>query len=553
MDSQRDAGKQVEEIVSPALLPQEWELEHVKNFFDPRFAFMDSEWLPRNGIPLESEQQDPTFESMDSKGPHLVPQSSERLSEGENKKPRLSLSLRKKKGGKKGYEDGSILKESTNSYRRFGFPTSENELSKAAKGVVPTNTMSNTRWAENNFVTWARERNKCVPDDPVPLDLLRSQDANLVNKNLCRFILETRREDGNPYPPGTLRSLLSALNRIMQANKAPFSIYDKRDLRFRDLMKTMDSVSSELHRQGIGAQRKHASVITQDDETMLWEQRRLGDTSPRLLQHTVFVYCGLQFCLRGIQEQYDMTPNQLIRVPTDKMVYNEQVYYKYVEYISKNNQHKFKDINSKNKEVKVYALVDNPRCLVKLLDQYLERLPADAPYLYMRPLEQIPRDSKKPWYTRQRVGFNTLKGFVNKIFSGTGVECDYTNHSLRATAITRMFTSKVPEKIIAEKSGHRSLEALRSYEHTSLEQDRAAGRAIISDERFPSDERVPSDERCPSDEKCPCPSDDQVTSMKSNMNPQMDADTKAEKAVKTALPTFSGKMENCTINFHFSN
>ena len=69
------------------------------------------------------------------------------------------------------------------------------------------------------------------------------------------------------------------------------------------------------------------------------------------------------------------------------MIYHEQVYYKYVEYISKNNQHKFKDINSKNKEVKVYALVGNPRCLVKLLDQYLERLPPGAPFLYMQPLE----------------------------------------------------------------------------------------------------------------------------------------------------------------------
>ena len=311
----------------------------------------------------------------------------------------------------------------------------------------------------------------------------------------------------------------------------PFSIFDKKDLRFRDLMLTMDSVSSELHRQGIGAQCKHASVITHDDENMLWEQGKLGDTSPRMLQHTVFFYCGLQFCLRGIQEQYDMTPHQLIRVPTDKMVYNEQVHYKYVEYISKNNQHKFKDINSKNKEVKVYALVGNPRCLVKLLDQYLERLPSDAPFLYMRPLGKIPDDSKKPWYTRQRVGFNTLKGFITKIFCGTGVDCDYTNHSLRATSITRMFTSKVPEKIIAEKSGHRSLAALRSYEHTSLEQDQAAGRAIVSNDL----------------------DTDIKGNMVSDMNPQVDTDTKqSEESLKAALSNFSGKMENCTVPLTFT-
>ena len=114
-----------------------------------------------------------------------------------------------------------------------------------------------------------------------------------------------------------------------------------------------------------------------------------------------------------------------IRVPKDKLIYSEQVYYKYVEYISKNNVHKFKNINSKDKGVKVYALVGNPRCLVKLLGQYLERLPPDAPFRYMRPLKQIPEESNKPWYTWQPVGLNTLKGFVAKVVSGTGIGCEY--------------------------------------------------------------------------------------------------------------------------------
>ena len=37
-------------------------------------------------------------------------------------------------------------------------------------------------------------------------------------------------------------------------------------------MHTLDAISSDLHRQGIGAQRKHASVITVDDENFLWSR-----------------------------------------------------------------------------------------------------------------------------------------------------------------------------------------------------------------------------------------------------------------------------------------
>ena len=442
MDSQKDAGKQIEPIISPSILPNKWEMSDVKEFYDERFDFMqDPEWLP-------------TPETMRKK---------------------LSLSLNK---GIRKTEERALL-DSTNvvdstvptaASSRFGSLTSEEELCTAAKGVIPSNTICNTRWAENTFRAWAVERNKSCPEDPFPLELLESHDAKLVCKNLCRFVMETRREDGKPYPLASLRCLLSALNRILQDNKAPFSVFDKKDPQFRDLFCTLDTVSSELHREGIGAQHKSASVISYEDENVLWERGMLGDESPGLLQHTVFYYAGMQFCLRGIQEQYDMRVQQLIRVPTDSQIYHEQVYYKYMEFISKNNQHWFKDTNASNKEVKVYALPGSSRCMIRLLDKYLERPPPDAEYVYMRPLDKIP-NLKQPWYTKQRVGYNTLKGFIPKLFATSGLEGLYTNHSLRATSITRMFKADVPEKIIAEKSGHKSLKALRMYERTSSLQE----------------------------------------------------------------------------------
>ena len=41
-----------------------------------------------------------------------------------------------------------------------------------------------------------------------------------------------------------------------------------------------------------------------------------------------------------------------------------------------------------------------------------------------------------------------------------------TNHSLRATGATRLFEANVPEKLIQERTGHRSIDALRMYERT---------------------------------------------------------------------------------------
>ena len=81
-----------------------------------------------------------------------------------------------------------------------------------------------------------------------------------------------------------------------------------------------------------------------------------------------FTYVGLQFCRRGVQEQYELSPSQLICYPPDMTVYNEEVYYQYTKFILKNNQHRFKDANISNKQVRSYAFPGNRRCLVKLLD-----------------------------------------------------------------------------------------------------------------------------------------------------------------------------------------
>ena len=82
------------------------------------------------------------------------------------------------------------------------------------------------------------------------------------------------------------------------------------------------------------------------------------------------------------------------------------------------------------------------------------------------------------------MGYNTLEGFIPKFFAASGLEGLHTNHSLRTTSITRMFKADVPEKIVAEKSGHKSLKALHMYEYTSLLQKQATGVAIIKGGHF---------------------------------------------------------------------
>ena len=62
----------------------------------------------------------------------------------------------------------------------------------------------------------------------------------------------------------------------------------------------MDSLSSDLHSKGIGAQWRNAEIITHEDKDLLWAIGVLGYGSLQRLQHMISFYIGM---LRGVQEQ----------------------------------------------------------------------------------------------------------------------------------------------------------------------------------------------------------------------------------------------------------
>ncbi len=94
------------------------------------------------------------------------------------KKPRLSLSLKKK---------------------RFAPPLTEPDMKKVCEGFTPKNTTKNTEWALKVFHEWQDQRDS-DNDDKCPSDILLCPSAEKINYWLSRFVVECRRGDGNSYP-----------------------------------------------------------------------------------------------------------------------------------------------------------------------------------------------------------------------------------------------------------------------------------------------------------------------------------------------------------------
>ncbi len=64
------------------------------------------------------------------------------------------------------------------------------------------------------------------------------------------------------------------------------------------------------------------------------------------------------------------------------------------------------------------------------------------------------------------MGVNQLKKVVKGIMCQGGLEGKYTNHSLRATCMTRMFEAGVDEQLIKSFTGYK-LDAVRDYKKVS--------------------------------------------------------------------------------------
>ena len=60
---------------------------------------------------------------------------------------------------------------------------------------------------------------------------------------------------------------------------------------------------------------------------------------------------------------------------------------------------------------------------------------------------------------------------VKQMFRDAGIDGNFTNHSLRATCATQLFSAGVPEALVQKQTGHKSVESLRVYERVTESQE----------------------------------------------------------------------------------
>ena len=112
---------------------------------------------------------------------------------------------------------------------------------------------------------------------------------------------------------------------------------------------------------------------------------------------------------------------------------------------------------------RMYEKPESALCPVKCFELCLSKLNPDIECLWQRPKETFSNDDPV-WYCMAPLGKNTLGTFMKTISKKTNLSQEYTNHSIRATAVTLLADhSDFEARHIIRVSGHKSESSIRSY------------------------------------------------------------------------------------------
>lgn len=298
---------------------------------------------------------------------------------------------------------------------------------------------------------------------PIRVDLL-DMSKDEICYSMSRFVCEIKKKNGEEYPAETLYELVISIQLYLEMHGRELKLLD--DPAFSQLAHTLDNTMKERTRAGFRVKRRQAQPISFDEEDTMWKSSVLGTDTPQKLFDTLLYMLGLNFALRAAQEHRNLRWGTAT-CPSQLEIYTKdgKRFLRYTEDTSKTRQG---GLHQRKIAPKTVSAIENTvkpeRCIVRLYEKYLSHCPSvhtDA--FYLRPLKE-PKGNV--WFSKQPVGVNTLSMVVKRLCHAAGLGGHRTNHSLRASAATRLYNCQFDEQVIAETTGHRS-NSIRQYKRTS--------------------------------------------------------------------------------------
>ncbi|KAK3716904.1 hypothetical protein QZH41_002267 [Actinostola sp. cb2023] len=272
---------------------------------------------------------------------------------------------------------------------------------------------------------------------------------------LRRFYAEARTKKGEEYSRSFFLGIRNAVERHFAGNNKSLKI-SKSPLfqRSNKMLECKLKLNRRLGKENV----QHKPVIDAEDIEKIRTSSFMNFRDPAGLLRRIWFVVTLYWCRRGCEGQRQLRSDSFELLKDSEgqsfaiMTHDEQ---------SKNHQGGMKDKPSHEKQTRLYStgvVGDSYWCL----QQYINKLNPDQQAFFQRPKPNATED-QQIWYENKPLGINTLEKMMKEISIGAALSRKYTNHCVRATAITIWSNAEVPSRHIMSISGHSNESSIASY------------------------------------------------------------------------------------------
>ena len=303
------------------------------------------------------------------------------------------------------------------------------------------------------FTEWLAEAKH-----PSSFETLSAPELDII---LGQFYASAKPIKSPYYSKSTYTNLRASINRHLRLPPHNRQINIMKDPEFQLSNQIYIGILKKLRAEGKDTT-KHKDAIPSAHLEQIY--RKCFDISTGCgLLRKVFFEVSLHFVRRGREGLRELKP-EYFSFKTDS---------KGAEYVTMDVHEREKTKQGHEKTItekspRMYAQAGDPRCPVHSLRKYIKKRNQDCPAFYQYPSKNVTEDNPV-WFDRKPLGKNALGGMMKTISEKAGLPVTYTNHCIRATAITILSDADVESNDIITMTGHKSTESLRQYKVPSEE------------------------------------------------------------------------------------
>lgn len=325
----------------------------------------------------------------------------------------------------------------------------DEKLKALEEEAIPQSTEAQTRRYVEKFRLFLREKQLSPEFEKTPDEIL--------NNYLRYFYSSLKKEDNSYYSPSTLVCIRASIQRFLSSANINRNVNIITDPTFKRANKTLKAMVSKAMSFTVKNEEKFPAIENSD---MILLRTYFDRSTPQRLQREVWFSLTYYFGFRG-REVMRETKKDFFRIEHEAggrraIVINMNSIYKNTK--ASLTEKEFQNFRN----TKVYSSENPSTCPVRAFELYLGLIPEAVEVLFPQPLVK-PRPNEM-WYSSKKVvGKNGIGDFMKTISKEANLSKVYTNHSVRVTTISELFSQGFTVDQIQSVSGHKNPQSIQRY------------------------------------------------------------------------------------------